>query len=123
MTTAANLRDALLALAKPTPKQLPPALAGVFPPGCFLRARTAGEEVALHGMFDAYDPPANASAYEKGHYAIVAALSYSLCDADGNLITPGDVTPFQNLPAWSTTLIQDELTIIAKNEQAEQGKD
>ena len=70
MTTAANLRDALLALAKPTPKQLPPALAGVFPPGCFIRARTAEEDVLMEKAIARLQPTDDASDYEKGMKAV-----------------------------------------------------
>jgi hypothetical protein len=123
MTTAANLRDALLALAKPTPKQLPPALAGVFPPGCFLRARTAEEDVLMEKAIARLQPTDDASDYEKGMKAVHIALSFSLCDQNGELVAMGEPSTFAKLPSWTTLVIQEELTKIAKAEQAEQGKD
>jgi hypothetical protein len=123
MTTAANLRDALLALAKPTPKQLPPALAGVFPPGCFLRARTAEEDVLMEKAIARLQPTDDASDYEKGMKAVHIALSFSLCDQNGELVAMGEPSTFTKLPSWTTLVIQEELTKIAKAEQAEQGKD
>ena len=123
MTTASQLRDTLLALAKPTPKQLPPALAGVFPPGCFLRARTAEEDVLMEKALARLQPTDDASDYEKGLKAVHIALSFSLCDERGELVAIGEPSAFANLPSWTTVPLQDELTKIAKAEQAEQGKD
>jgi hypothetical protein len=35
----------------------------------------------------------------------------------------GEPSTFAKLPSWTTLVIQEELTKIAKAEQAEQGKD
>jgi hypothetical protein len=123
MTTAPQLRDALLAIARPQPKKLPPALAGVFPDGCHLRARTAAEDLALDSELNFVKDDKESSEYEKGQQCLFLALSYSLCDASGELLVPGDWGKFENLPVWSLEPIQKELAALTKAEQAEQGKD
>ena len=114
MSTASQLRDALLALATPKPKELPPALAGVFPPGCFLRARTAAEELAMINKIDEY---------KQDHASIMFAISYSVCDEGGELLFPGNIDAFKNVPAWARFPIADELRLLNKNEEPAQGKD
>lgn len=121
MTTASQLREALLALAKPSPKQLPPALAGVFPPGCYIRARTAAEDVALHTALSAI--PKDLDAYAKGAKTLMLQLAFSLCDANGELVCNGDPTLIENVPAESLEHFIPALNELVKNEQAEQGKD
>lgn len=123
MTTANQLRDALLAIARPQPKKLPPALAGVFPEGCYLRARTAAEDLALDTDMNAIKDRADATDYAKGQACLFLALSYSLCDSTGELVFPGDYLKFTGLPVWSLEPIQKELAALTKAEQAEQGKD
>lgn len=121
MTTASQLRDALLALAKPTPKELPPALAGVFPPGCYLRARTAAEDVALEAAITAI--PNDATQYGKGARVLMLQLAYSLCDEKGELICNGDPSLVGNIPADALQHAIPALNDVMKAEQAEQGKD
>lgn len=122
MSTASQLRDALLALATPKPKELPPALAGVFPAGCFLRARTAAEDLEMVSLLDGLTGT-SASDYAKGQTTLFVALSYSLCNSAGELVAKGDWGIFSGLPVNSLEAIQKELAAIAKGEDAAQGKD
>ena len=122
MSTASQLRDALLSLATPKPKELPPALAGVFPAGCFLRARTAAEDLEMVSLLDGLTAT-QGSDYAKGQTTLFLALSYSLCNSAGELVAKGDWGIFSGLPVNSLEAIQKELASLAKNEVAEQGKD
>lgn len=121
MTTASQLREALLSLAKPTPKQLPPALAGVFPPGCYIRARTAAEDVALEAAIATI--PDGLTQYAKGARVLMLQLAFSLCDSKGDLVCNGDPSPIENIPADALQHLIPALNELVKNEQAEQGKD
>lgn len=122
MSTASQLRDALLALATPTPKELPPALAGVFPAGCFLRARTAAEELEFMRKVEENNTT-YADDYTRNHASIMLAISYSVCDEKGELLYPGNPDAFNKIPAWARFPIADEIRVLMKNEVPEQGKD
>ena len=61
--------------------------------------------------------------YTQDHASIMFAISYSVCDEGGELLFPGNIDAFKNVPAWARFPIADELRLLNKNEEPAQGKD